>query len=61
MNDSDSGALGGFLGLLTLGAAYFIGRKNGTSSAIKQLSDQQRDNEIAELKRQIEILTRKQT
>lgn len=52
----DEDALGGFLGLVALGAAFFIGRKTGTNKAYKEISDQQRDNEIAELKKQIEHL-----
>ena len=56
MYRDDNDVLGGFLGLVTLGAAFFIGRKTGANKAYKEVADQQRDSEIADLKRQIAYL-----
>jgi len=50
----DDDALGGFLGLLMIGGAFFFGNKMGQKKAYREISDQQRDNEIADLKRQIQ-------
>jgi hypothetical protein len=54
MRDDD--ALGGFLGLLTLGAVFFLGNKSGQKQGYNDCENRHRDDEIQELKRQIEYL-----
>ena len=55
MNDNDS-AVGGFLGLVMLGAAAFFGHQAGQNKAYRVMGDQQRDREIEQLKRELEQL-----
>lgn len=55
MSDNDS-PLGAFLGLVTLGTAFFIGRKTGQNKVHRQYEDRDRDREIIELKKQIALL-----
>lgn len=56
MNYNDDSALSGFLGLIALGATAVIGYKSGHKKAVQQMTDQRRDEEILELKKQIETL-----
>lgn len=53
---SNDDAIGGFLGLVTLGAAFFLGNKVGQHKANRFRDDQERDKEINELKKQIAYL-----
>jgi hypothetical protein len=56
MSHDDDSALGGFLGLVLLGATAVFSYKSGQKKAFKEMNDQKRDEEIFELKKQIEIL-----
>ena len=56
MSHDDDSALGGFLGLVMLGATAFFSYKSGQKQAYRQMSDQKRDEEIFELKKQLERL-----
>lgn len=55
MSDNDD-AVGGFLGLVLLGTTAFFSYKSGQKKAYKDMNDQRRDEEIFELKRQLQIL-----
>lgn len=56
MSYDDDSALGGFLSLVLLGTTAFFSYKSGQKRAVKDMNEQRRDEEIFELKRQIERL-----
>lgn len=56
MSYDDDSAMGSFLGLVLLGTTAVLSYKSGHKKAVQQMSDQRRDEEILELRRQIETM-----